>query len=196
MITHLKSVRGWLAGLATVAVMASGWLVAGEGGWVALFNGRDLSGWKPMGEVTFDVTEGNLRLVKGVGWLRTEREYQDFVLEWECRGTEEQYDGGLLFRVGLEGEPWPTGGWQVNLKYNANAGLMRGNTSIEPSPIGRTAVGKWTQFRLEVNGKRAVLTVDGEEGWEVDQIDREKGYIGIQAEGKAFEFRKIRLQEL
>lgn len=194
MFTHLKAVRGWL--MAMVVAGSACWLVAGEAGWTTLFNGRDLAGWKPMGEATFDVADGNLRLVKGTGWLRTEREFKDFVLEWECRGTEEQYDGGLLFRVGLEGEPWPTGGWQVNLKYNANAGLMRGNTSIEPSPIGRTAVGKWTKFRLEVRGSRAVLTVDDEEGWEVDQIDREKGYIGIQAEGKSFEFKNLRLKEL
>ncbi len=43
-----------------------------DGGWQSLFNGKDLSGWVPVHDVTFVVTNGNLRLVTGMGWLRTE----------------------------------------------------------------------------------------------------------------------------
>ena len=42
---------------------------------------KDLSGWVPVYEITFAVTNGNLRLVDGKGWLRTERQFADFVLK-------------------------------------------------------------------------------------------------------------------
>ena len=53
--------------------------------WESLFNGKDLSGWVPVHDVTFVVTNSNLRLVTGMGWLRTEKQYTDFVLEAEWR---------------------------------------------------------------------------------------------------------------
>jgi hypothetical protein len=164
--------------------------------WKPLFNGKDLTGWTPVHDVDFEVVDGNLRLVKGMGWLRTDREYGDFILEFECRALVEKYDSGLFFRVGLDGEPWPTDGWQVNLKYNAIGGLVRGYSVRAPAPTARTPVNQWMQFRLEVRGSHALLTVDGEEGWETDKIDRARGYIGIQAENKSFDFRNLRVQEL
>ena len=80
--------------------------------WDVLFNGKDLSGWVGVHDVQFEVVEGNLRLVRGMGWLRTEKQYGDFVLEFEWRALEEKYDSGIFLRAGLEGKPWPKDGWQ------------------------------------------------------------------------------------
>jgi len=183
-----------LTAAATSLLLASAAVDAPE--WNPLFNAKDLAGWAAVHEVDFKVVDGNLRLVKGMGWLRTEREYGDFILEFECRALVEKYDSGLFFRVGLDGKPWPTDGWQVNLRYDAIGGLVRGYTMMEPAPTARTPVNKWMQFRLEVRGSHAVLTVDGEEGWETDKIDRARGYIGIQAEDRSFDFRNLRIREL
>ena len=38
--------------------------------------------------------------------------------------------------------------------------------------------------------------MDGERAWEFKELDADRGYIGIQAENKAFDFRNIRIQEL
>lgn len=182
--------------LTAVVGLGFGAVAADTQEWKPLFNGADLKGWAGVHEVDFQVVEGNLRLVKGMGWLRTEREYGDFILEFECRALEEKYDSGLFFRVGLDGKPWPTDGWQVNLRFDAIGGLVRGYTMMEPAPTARTPVNRWMQFRLEVRGSKAILTVDGEEGWETDKIDRARGYIGIQAENKSFDFRNLRIREL
>ena len=80
-----------------------------EGNWESLFNGKDLTGWVPVHDVTFVVTNGNLRLVNGMGWLRTEKQYTDFVLEAEWRALVPAYDSGFFIRAGLEGKPWPNG---------------------------------------------------------------------------------------
>jgi hypothetical protein len=169
---------------------------AGNGKWESLFNGKDLAGWAAVNDVTFEVKDGNLRLVKGMGWLRTEKEYGDFILEFEWRALEEKYDSGFFIRCGLEGKPWPNNGWQVNLRYDALGGLVRGYRSVVPAETPKMPVNKWVKFRLEVKGKKVTLDVDGERAWEYDALDRDRGYIGIQAENKSFDFRSVRIQEL
>jgi hypothetical protein len=166
------------------------------GKWQSLFNGQDLKGWAPVHDVTFEVKDGNLRLVKGMGWLRTEKEFKDFVLEFEWRALEEQYDSGVFLRAGLEGKPWPKDGWQINLRYNQLGALVKGYKTVVPAETPKAPVNKWVKVRLEVRGSKVKLTMDGEEAWESDKIDAERGYIGIQAENKAFDFRNIRVQEL
>jgi hypothetical protein len=40
------------------------------------------------------------------------------------------------------------------------------------------------------------LDVNGERAWEYDGLDTARGYLGIQAENKVFEFRNLRIKEL
>jgi hypothetical protein len=165
-------------------------------GWESLFNGKNLSGWVPVYDVTFVVTNGNLRLVDGTGWLRTEKQYTNFVLEAEWRALVPAYDSGFFIRAALEGKPWPKDGWQVNLNRNALGGLVKGYKTVVPAETPPMPLNKWVKFRMEVRGQTLTLDVDGERAWEFKELDAARGYIGIQAEGKAFDFRNIRIQEL
>lgn len=185
-----------LTGLTLFARPAMGAEEPGAGGWVSLFNGKDLTGWAPVNEVTCVATNGNLRLVQGMGWLRTEKQYTDFILEVEWRALVPGYDSGLFLRAGLEGKPWPKDGWQVNLAATALGALVKGYKTVVPAETPRMPVNEWVKFRLEVRGKKATLTVNGEKAWEYNELDAERGYLGIQAENKAFDFRNLRVQEL
>ena len=169
---------------------------AGEGQWKSLFNGKDLAGWVGVHGVKFEAVEGNLRLVKGMGWLRTEKPYRDFILEFEWRALEEKYDSGIFLRAGLEGKPWPKDGWQVNLLRSALGGLVKGYKTIMPAETPPMPVSQWVKVRIEARGRKITLDVNGERAWEYKELDAERGYIGIQAENKAFDFRNLRIQEL
>src|SRR5512146_2293690 len=109
----MKSKVQLFCGLAVLLTLGAGRSSAADdaGKWVSLFNGKDLTGWVPVHDVTFAVTNGDLRLVKGMGWLRTQKEYKDFVLEFETRPLEERFDSGIFIRAGLEGKPWPDEGY-------------------------------------------------------------------------------------
>ena len=146
-----------------------------------------------MNDVDFKVVDSNLRLVKGMGWLRTEKEYGDFILEFECCPLEEKYDSGIFFWAGLEGKPWPNVGYQVNLRYDALGGLVKGYRPIVPSETPKIPVKKWIKFRLEVKGKDITLDADGERAWETKLTETGKGFIGIQAENKSFDFKNFRI---
>jgi hypothetical protein len=131
-----------------------------------------------------------------MGWLRTEKEYGDFILELEWKALVEKYDSGIFFRCVLDGKPWPKDGWQVNLRYDRLGGLVRGYANVVPAETEKMPVNQWVKFRLEARGRKCVLYVNGEKAWEFDKLDRERGYIGLQIEDRAFDFRNIRLQDL
>jgi hypothetical protein len=173
----------------TVAVLAADW--------VPLFNGKDLTGWTAVHEAKFEAHDGSLRLVRGMGWLRTEKQYTDFVLEVELRPRVERYDSGLFFRAGAEGKPWPTDAWQVNLRRDKWGTLVRGFKDVVKSEVEGPDVdeeGPWSKFRLEVRGRKATLDIDGKRVWEFEGLDAERGYLGIQAEERSFDFRNFRIQ--
>jgi hypothetical protein len=191
--------RPTLAGLAVALVSLSLGQAADSpaiGKWQSLFNGKDLSAWVPMHEASFAVTNGNLRLLDGLGWLRTERPYTNFVFEAEWRALVPGYDSGFFLRAGLEGKPWPTDAWQLNLARTALGGLLKGNKTILPSETPPMPLNQWVKFRVEVNGTKATLDIDGERTWEFNGLDAPSGYLGIEAEDKAFEFRNLRVREL
>jgi hypothetical protein len=167
---------------------------ADAGKWESLFNGQDLAGWQKVHEVTFAVTNGNLRLVTGMGWLRTEKTFTNFVLELEWRALEANYDSGIFIRAGLDGKPWPTDGWQVNLSRGALCGLVKGYKTVVPAETPPKPVNQWVKLRIEVAGKKVVCDVDGERAWEYEGIDAASGFVGIQAENKSFDFRNLRIQ--
>lgn len=167
--------------------------------WLPLFNGKDLTGWRAVHDAKFEANNGNLRLVGGMGWLRTDQEYRDFILDVEVRPLVERYDSGLFFRVGLDGKPWPTDGWQINLRRDMWGALVRGTQRILPATGEGPDIEEetpWSKFRLEVRGVRAVLELNGKKVWETDKIDRMSGYLGIQAEERSFEFRNFRIRTL
>jgi hypothetical protein len=194
----MKTKHYLLSTLLLAGMLASSTALRGadEAQWVSLFNGKDLTGWVPVYDVKAEVVEGNLRITKGMGWLRSEKEYGDFVLEVEWRALEANYDSGIFLRCMKEGKPWPKDGWQVNLACNRLGGLVRGYASVVPSETEKLPVNQWVKFRIEVRGKSCKLLVNGEKAWEFDKLDRDQGFIGIQIEDRAFDFRNIRLQEL
>ncbi len=193
------NLSGWVGGLLLgVAVLTSPLVGSGaeESRWESLFNGKDLTGWVAVHDANFIVTNNCLRLVGGMGWLRTEKTYTNFIFEVEWRALEPGYDSGLFLRAGLEGKPWPKDGWQVNLLRGALGGLVKGYQTKVPAETPPQPVNQWVRMRIEVRESKVSLQVNGEPAWEYDQLDAASGYLGIQAENKAFEFRNLRVQVL
>jgi hypothetical protein len=71
----------------------------------ALFNGKDLTGWKKYtgddkrAKTEFSVSQdGNLQLKNGPGDLQTEKQFADFILQAECRSNGKHLNSGIFFR--------------------------------------------------------------------------------------------------
>ena len=187
--------------LQVLACMALAWsLTAAEtmdtNQWQSLFNGRDLSGWVKVNDGVYFATNGVIHLEQGKGWLRTEKPYTNFVFEAEWRGLVTNYNSGFFVRANLEGAPFPTNVWQVNLKQSAVGELLQGARKVQASVTPPAPAGEWGKFRLEARGKTLTLFVNGARAWEFDELEPAWGYLGLQAEGRAFDFRNLRVREL
>ena len=163
--------------------------------WTSLFNGTNLDGWVTMNEGKFSVTNGVIHIAGGMGWLRTERMFTNFIFEAEWRGLETNYNSGFFIRCGLEGKPFPTNGWQVNLKQ-ADLGALLKNKDIILSPKPPVVQeGVWANFTMEARGQMLSLELNDKKIYEYE-FDATNGFLGIQAEGKAMELRNLRVREL
>ncbi len=89
-------------------------LPGGEG-WRSLFNGKDLTGWKVVGDATWEVLEGGILRVNGAGMtqrseLRTLDTFDDFELRLSVRPHKKPGGGGAnsgVFFRGAGDKPWP-----------------------------------------------------------------------------------------
>jgi Domain of Unknown Function (DUF1080) len=70
----------------------------------SLFNGKDLAGWKKFeanparAKSEFTVEDGCIHLKNGPGDLQTEEQFDNFVLQVECRSNGPHLNSGVFFR--------------------------------------------------------------------------------------------------
>lgn len=169
-----------------------------QGKRLSLFDGVSLDGWTVI-NCEAVVNGGHIMLVEGNGLVQTEKQYGDFVLEfdWKMLG-DDKWDSGVYFRYDSvpEGRPWPKR-YQVNLRKG-----MEGNVSAlaDARCEGFIKAGQWNTFKLTVEGTKASLEINGQLAWDADGLEEpEVGYIALQAEvpgGGKHRFRNIYLTEL
>ena len=162
-----------------------------------LFNGHNLDGWQAA-TCQAGVEDGLLVLQAGDGWLRTNEQHGDFVLELDWRARKQNdYDSGIYIRAAAppEGKPFPSR-YQVNLKQGAEGNLLQ---LAGAKSSGLVKPGEWNHFKLTVVGDTAALEINGKPAWKASGLEETEGYIGLQSEvdlGGQFEFRNIELTDL
>ncbi len=189
----------------TVAPIANG----SDEGFVPLFNGKDLSGWQIAGGETmsFSVKDGAI-YCDGSGnyphWLRTEKMYENFVLQFEFK-IESWCENGLyihapLFgrcsKVGLEfqichdsGSSWKSSGAIFPLVPPAvAAGKKRGEWNRAE------IIMEWPRYHAILNGE-TIQDINLDQHPELKYRNR-SGYIGLQDNGWRSWVRNIRIKEL
>jgi hypothetical protein len=182
-------------------------------GWTPLFTGKDLSDFDVMGAAeAYAVADGILRSEGGKngGWLRSKRQYSDFVLHVEWR-VSPGGNAGVFIRSAAEGSPWETGQeCQISNEQPPRddlhcTGTLYGNVPATPRPDETPEV--WRTYEIHCVGPLITVIVDDTRTVNVDsrEIDaiRDKplvGHVGLQdshtAAGCWIEYRNIRIKEL
>ena len=203
---------------ALAAVLAVGTLMAGTSraqseGFVPLFDGT-LRGWviEHTTAGNFTVRDGTLRVEGPSGWLRSERQYADFLLRAEFRFLTADADSGLFVRAvgdAIFMRGWPGNSYQVQLRVPTTpsflppvGGILRhgtapGETVLDTALVEKvfTGVGEWQTIDVDVRGDRLVVRYNGTEVTRAGHILNSPGHIGIQGETGALEFRSIEISE-
>jgi len=186
--------------LAVFVVLGSLTRAGEEEGFTKLFNGKDLDGWHVMNNGKFSVKDGVILLNKGGGWLRSDKEYQDFELRMEFRFVSKGADSGIFVRAGKEGKNWPAKTFQVQTMDNDSiAGLFGGGKAKRDKAKLNKAMkktGEWQTYAITLKGGHGEIVLNGELVTVAEGLDVRKGYIGLQGEGGVLEFKNVRIKEL
>jgi hypothetical protein len=198
-----------LVSLLLLAVPAVGQeLTADEkaAGFVAMFNGKDLTGWEYLGKGpgSFSVKDGAIHYQGGNGWLcYTVKEYPDFELRCEFQLIKPGGDGGIFFRATRDaagGANWPSKRYELQVKdYAEQARFWGVPYELDKDKVARVrkGLGEWQDYRLVVKGSRAEAYLNGERVSATDALQPGKqSYIGLQAEGGEQAFRNLRVRPL
>jgi hypothetical protein len=146
-----------------------------EGGWQALFNGKDLTGWKKNGDEKWIVEQGTIlceSTANKYGYLTTEKTYRDFDLRLKFKG-EATGNSGLFFHAritGIDPEHGPDiEGMQVEVDPSIGkhtGGLYESGGRgwvIMPTPEGEKALkpNEWNDLEASVHSNHIVVRLNG-----------------------------------
>jgi hypothetical protein len=184
---------------------------------VALFNGKDLSGWTPFlpggdPSVTWTVADGVLRCTGNpAGYIATEGAYTSYILELEWRFDPSKGAGnsGVLLRVQPPDQVWPTSMeaqlmsgragdiWNIgDFPMVTDAARTSGRHTAMDGESSERPLGEWNRYRIVVEGPVLELYVNGQLKNRATGCRVVPGRIGLQSEGAWIEFRNIQITPL
>ena len=170
---------------------------------VALFNGKDLTGWKvptpnPFWKVTDGVLTGTNDAAKKGNMLLTEQLYGDFELEAEAK-WEGEIDSGFMMR---KPELQVQIGVSRSLKQDMTGCFYLGKYPEAGQAKDRAKLvkpGDWNHFKIRAKGDTFTVWINGTEA--VNYQDAKfaaPGPIGLQIHGglaMTVQFRNLKLRE-
>jgi hypothetical protein len=159
-------------------------------GFVSLFNGKDLTGWKGLVEDPIKrakmkpaelakkqkvadeamrrdwKVEDGLLVFDGTGYdnLCTEKQYGDFEMyvDWMLDPAGDEPDAGIYLRGTPQVQIWDTA--RVNVGAQVGSGGLYNNkiNQSTPSKVADNGVGQWNSFYIKMVGDRVTVVLNGE----------------------------------
>jgi len=189
-----------------------------------LFNGKDLSGWVNVNtdEDTWSVKDKTLLCTgKPIGVIRTDRQYENFILELEWKHLTAGGNSGVFVwsdGVPPEDKRLPKGveiqilelDWAV--QHNQTDAYVHGEifgtgglTTVPDNPRGERSKsfekrckgkGIWNKYTIVCVDGVIKLAVNGKFVNGISKASVKKGYICLESEGAEIHFRNIKILEL
>jgi len=194
----------------------------GDAEFTPLFNGRNLDGWVNVScaPETWTVKDGMIYCT-GIptGVMRTEKMYENYILELEYRHIKKGGNAGLFVHsdpVTAPGQPF-TRSIEVQILDGRNTDSYTSHGDIfgihgatmkpdKPHPNGwmrslpseRRAkpAGQWNHYRVECRDGAIALAVNGKVVTRAHDANPRKGYICLESEGGQVYYRNIRIRRL
>ncbi len=198
-------------------------------GFVPMFNGKDLSGWVPVNVApgTFTMKDGVIHST-GVptGVMRTERQYENFVVEMEWMHLKPKGNAGLFlwgapmtapgtpFARGIEvqilDDAYVSDEARAKRSYTGHGDIFpihgatmkpdrphpNGSDRCLPSEKRAKPAGQWNHYRVEAIDGVVKLAVNGKVVSGGSNCRPRKGYLCLESEGSPAMFRNVRIKEL
>ena len=174
-----------------------------EVGFRPLFNGEDLTGWRPWRPGRWSVENGAIVGQHGPnhlgGWLISDESFADFDLRFQFRVTPGA-NSGVATRYPGEGSP-AKNGFEMQIGDGDPSFLTGSVFGLCEAPKGLLREGEWQDGRIVAVGHRIVTYVDGKEVCQVESDRSRRGVIALQVHtgeqyaGIRVEYKDIRILE-
>ena len=181
-----------------------------------LFDGKSFAGWTFVSKGTnapaaaiWSVTNGVIAcLGKPNGYTRTLQTYRDYTLHAEWRFPSGPGNSGVFLHLTGADKVWPTC-LEVQLA-SGSAGEVRCNGGARVSelasasvisvphrqPASENPVGEWNSCDIICRHDTVTVQINGVLQNEITGASVSSGAIGLQAEGKPVEFRRLVIEPL
>ena len=179
---------------------------------IQLFNGENLDGWEIVSDGQFSVEDGNIRVNRGSGWLRSNETFGDFVLTMEFRFLEEGANSGIFVRTPAASNDdergWPVNGYQVQCRDAVEDGTplahmiavgevsFEAESDIDALRQAYKPAGEWHTYEIRAEGEDLTVSLNGVVITTATGIADATGHIGIQGEDGLLEFRRVDVEEI
>jgi hypothetical protein len=181
---------------------------------VALFNGKDLKGWKFFPEKlekSISVDDGHI-LVKGnpAGYFYTDKSYKNYILRFDWRykrpaalEDDKKFGGnsGLLVHIQSQ-NVWPKSLEVQGMNRDHGSFLPIGGVKLKDYKFNRASlekarhkVGEWNTTEVSVKDGVVTSSVNGAPVAS-GSIDLKEGPFGFQSEGAEIHFKNIKIKVL
>ena len=181
-------------------------------GWVSLFDGKTLNGWKANenpqscrvedGAIVVNGDRSHLFYVGEVG----DGNFKNFEFKCDVK-TLPQANSGIYIHTKYQDNGWPTRGYEAQVNNTSGdkrkTGGLYGIQDVFTAPAKDN---EWFDYHIIVNGKRIIVKIDGEttadytEPEDLDRGDRRlsSGTFALQAHdpGSKVLYRNLRVKAL
>jgi len=170
---------------------------APAGGFVTLFDGKNLDNFDQIGNANWRIVDGAVQANIGNGFLVSKQSYKDFILRVEV-WVDEPANSGVFIRAQ---NPLNMGGgtsYECNIfdtrpDPSYGTGAIVGVAKVDPMP---KAANKWNVMEIEARGPNMQITFNGKVTSKGSDGKNPQGRFGLQYGGGIVRFRKVEIRTL
>lgn len=169
-------------------------------GWIRLFDGHTLFGWKSNSSLTWSVRDGVIKAdnsdAKNKGLLVSTSRFADYELRFDYR-LDKGGNSGVFLRTAFDPKDAGVDCYELNMcDTHPEFGTASLVKRVKPSKLV-LGDGDWHSFYVRTEGPKISVKFDGEQVLEfTDTSDKPltTGHIGLQMNGGNIEFRNLFLK--
>ncbi len=192
---------------AGVALLISGMLFAAEfnsltekeksDGWVLLFDGKTLDGWKPSSDANWQAKDGIISVSSGKpGLLCTTKQYDNYELSIDFRCPADT-NSGIFLRTPLEPKNTTDDCYELNIAPSDNPFPTGGFVKRQKAEGATPKADDWNTFHVLADHEHFLIELNGKAVLRYkDPQPKDTGFIGLQLNQGPCEFRNIKLKPL
>ncbi|REJ66946.1 MAG: DUF1080 domain-containing protein [Planctomycetota bacterium] len=166
-------------------------------GWIQLFDGGSLYGWRAASDAPWRVVEGAIMVDQGEpGLLHTTTQFADFELKLDFQADAET-NSGIFLRTSPRPNSPTDGCYELNIARPEVSPFPTGSFVGRKMGSNNNFDGQWHQYHVRAVGGQFRVYLDGELSLEYeDPRPLGRGFIGLQLNEGRVAFRNIKLKPL